>query len=555
LRLCVRGEGTSLLTFDYVIVGAGSAGCVLAARLSENPEVSVALVEAGCADSAPEIRVPAAFPSLFKTHWDWDLDSECEPGLGGRRVYLPRGKMLGGCSSMNAMVYMRGNARDFDAWAAGGAHGWSYREVLPYFIRAEDNERGADDYHGVGGPQHVSDSRALSPVADLFVESAVAAGHPSNADFNGSQQLGVGRNQLTQRNGLRWSTADGYLRPALQRPNLTVLTSTLVLRVVFERQRAVGVQIGTAAAQLGVIRAEREVILAAGAYASPQLLMLSGVGIGDDLLPLGIATIADLPVGQGLQDHLLCALNYTTDGGSLITAASPDSIARLQRYGRGPLTSNIDEAGGFLTTRSDRPGPDIQLHSGPVLFFDEGLAAPSVHGTVIAVSTLSPSGRGRVALRAGSPGAAPRITHNYLYDREDCDSMIDGLQAALEIARQAPMRSMITGGFDVPNSDIRSDLLAYARRRAHTQYHPTSTCAIGKVVDPELKVMGLQNIRVVDASVMPTIVRGNTNAPVIMIAEKAADLIRNIAPMPSPMPHLAAPAQQAHKPPALPTSP
>jgi choline dehydrogenase len=522
----VKGITVMFDVYDYVVVGAGSAGCVVAARLSEDPNVSVALVEAGPSDTATEIHVPAAFASLFKTRWDWDFDSE--PGLGGRRAYLPRGRMLGGSSSMNAMVYMRGNAADYDGWAAAGAQGWSYRDVLPYFIRSEDNERGADDYHGVGGPLHVSDSRAMSRVVDAYVEAAVEAGHELNDDFNGAAQLGVGRHQLTQHNGMRWSTADAYLRPALDRKNLTVITEALAHRVVFDGERATDVEISTGGpgGETRLLRADREVVLSAGSYGSPQLLLLSGVGPAADLTPLGIPVVQDLPVGHGLQDHVLSAVNYLSDEESLITAMSPANLTALQEAGRGPLTSNIDEAGGFIETRSGLTGPDIQFHSGPVLFFDEGLGVPQVHGTVIAVSTLSPESQGKVSLRSAAPDAAPRILHNYLQAEEDRRSMIAGLRAALEIGGQPAMRKVITGHFDVPASDSDADLLAHARRTAQTQYHPTSTCAIGSVVDSELKVLGLEGLRVVDASVMPTVVRGNTNAPTIMIAEKAADLVK-----------------------------
>jgi choline dehydrogenase-like flavoprotein len=514
--------------YDYVVVGAGSAGCVVAARLSEDPDVSVALIEAGPPDTAPEIHVPAAFATLFKTRWDWDYDSESEPELGGRRVYLPWGRMLGGSSSMNAMVYMRGNAADYDGWAAGGAHGWSYRDVLPYFIRSEDNEHGADDYHGAGGPLHVSDSRANSRVADAFVEAAAEAGYEHNADFNGAVQLGVGRYQLTQHRGMRWSTADAFLRPALDRTNLTVITDVMARRVVFDGERAIGVEIssGGPGGEMGLLRAGREVILSAGSYGSPHLLLLSGVGPAADLGGFGIPVLQDLPVGRGLQDHLLSALNYLSDEESLITATSPANLAALQDTGTGPLTSNIDETGGFIETRPGLVGPDIQFHAGPVLFFDEGLGAPQVHGTVIAVSTLSPESRGTVSLRSAAPGTAPRIRHNYLQTEEDRRSIIAGLRAAMEISGQPALRKVITAPFDVPASESDADLLAHARRTAQTQYHPASTCAIGSVVDSELKVFGLEALRVVDASVMPTVPRGNTNAPAIMIAEKAADLIK-----------------------------
>ncbi|HEY2577199.1 MAG TPA: GMC family oxidoreductase N-terminal domain-containing protein [Streptosporangiaceae bacterium] len=514
--------------YDYVVVGAGSAGCVLAARLTEDPSVSVALVEAGLPDTATEIHIPAAFPALFKTRWDWDFDSEPEPELGARRVYLPRGKMLGGSSSMNSMVYMRGNAADYDEWAAGGARGWSYRDVLPYFIRSEDNERGADAYHGAGGPLHVSDSRANSPVVDAFIEAAVQAGHVHNADFNGATQTGVGRHQLTQYNGMRWSTADAFLRPALDRGNLTIITGALAHRVVFNGQRATGVQIssGDPGGETQVIHADREVIVSAGAYGSPQLLLLSGVGPAADLDCFGIPVVQDLPVGHGLQDHPLSPVNYLTDEKSLITAMSPANLTLLQEAGVGPLTCNIDEGGGFTQTRPGLGGPDIQFHSGPVLYFGEGLGLPRVDGMVIAVSLMSPQSRGQVSLRSAAPDAAPRIFHNYLHAEDDRRSMVAGLRAALEITSQPAMRKVITGPFDVPASGTDADLLAHARRTIGTQYHATATCAIGSVVDSDLKVLGLDGLRVADASVMPTLIRGNPNAPTIMIAEKAADIIK-----------------------------
>ncbi|MBA8826127.1 choline dehydrogenase-like flavoprotein [Saccharopolyspora lacisalsi] len=512
-------------TYDYVVVGAGSAGCVLAARLSENPDVRVMLVEAGGPDTAQEIHVPAAFNQQFKSDLDWDLDSEPEPGLGGRRAYLPRGKVFGGCSSMNAMIYMRGNRADYDDWAAAGATGWSYSEVLPYFRRSEDNQRGADDFHGVGGPLTVGDSRSDHPLSAAFVDAAVQAGHKRNADFNGESQLGVGMYQVTQRDGMRCSTSGAYLHPALDRPNLTVLSSAQVHRVVVEDHRAVGVEIARGGA-IEEVRAEREVILSAGAYESPKLLMLSGIGPAAALSAFGIDVVRDLPVGQGLQDHYMTLLNFRTDVESLMTAASAENAALLENERRGPLTSNIGEAGGFFHSRSGLRAPDAQFHMAPVLFHQEGLGAPTEHGLAFGPCVLAPTSRGQVALRSARPDAAPRIVHNYLTTSEDRDCIVSGIRNALEIAEQDAATSVITGPFDVPSSDSDADILAWARRSGMTLFHPTSTCAIGSVVDPELRVLGTAGLRVVDASVFPSVPRGNTNAPTIMAAERAADLLR-----------------------------
>ncbi|MFE9446214.1 GMC family oxidoreductase [Streptomyces sp. NPDC006602] len=514
-------------TYDYVIVGAGSAGCVLAARLSEDPDVRVALIEAGGPDTAQEIHIPAAFPQLFKSELDWDLDSEPEPGIFGRRTYLPRGKVFGGSSSINAMIYMRGNPADYDGWAAGGATGWSYADVLPYFRRSEDNERGADDLHGAGGPLAVSDSRSRHPLATAFVHAAEQAGYKRNEDFNGETQFGVGPYQLTQRGGMRCSTAVAYLHPALERPNLTVLSSARAHRVVIEAGRATGVEVERGGA-VEVVRAEHEVILSAGTYESPKLLMLSGVGPAAVLPAFGIDVVRDLPVGQGLQDHYMTLLNFRTDVESLIAAASPENAALLQSEGRGPLTSNIGEAGGFFRSRDGLAAPDVQFHAAPVLFHQDGLGPATEHGFAFGPCVLAPTSRGQVTLRAPRPDAAPRITHNYLMTAEDRDSIVGGIRIALRIAAQQAVADVVTGPYDVPESDSEADILAWAKRSGQTLYHPTSTCAIGSVVDPDLRVLDVSGLRVVDASVFPSVPRANTNAPVIMAAEKAADLIRGI---------------------------
>ena len=321
--------------YDYVIVGAGSAGCVLAARLSEDPSVKVALLEAGGQDSRPEIAIPAAFPILLKSSVDWDLYGEPEPGLGGRRLYLPRGKVLGGSGSINAMIYLRGNRADYDEWAAGGAEGWSYDEVLPYFKRSEDNERGEDAFHGVGGPLSVSDSRSMTPLIETMLEASELAGLDYNPDFNGARQEGVGRFQSTQRNGRRHSTAAAFLHPAEDRPNLDVITDAMALRILFEGTRAVGVEVARDG-KVEEIRAEREVILSAGSYQSPVLLMLSGIGPAEDLAPFGMEVRENLPVGHNLQDHCMCQLNYETDEPSMFGIFTPENFALLESEGRGP---------------------------------------------------------------------------------------------------------------------------------------------------------------------------------------------------------------------------
>jgi choline dehydrogenase len=514
--------------YDYVIVGAGSAGAVLAARLSEDPEVSVCLLEAGGEDTDIEIHVPAAFGALFKGRRDWDLSTDPEPHLDGRRCYLPRAKVLGGCSSMNAMVYIRGNRADYDEWAAMGAEGWGYDDVLPYFKRSEDNERGEDLFHGTGGPLPVRESRSMHPLATAFVEAAKQAGHEENPDFNGARQEGVGRYQTTQQDGMRASTAAAFLHPVEDRPNLTILTDAFVTEVILDGDRAVGVRVDHPERE--EVRAGREVILSAGAYQSPQLLMLSGIGPAEQLSLLGLDVVADLPVGDGLQDHCMTLINWTTDVESLMTAMNDDNVELLGGEGRGPLSSNIAEAGGFMRTRPGLEGPDCQFHCAPAPFYEEGLGVPTEHAFAFGPGVVKPTSRGSVTLRGPSPYSKPRILHNYLATDEDRRTILAGMRMAMEIAAQPALQAVITGPFRAPASDASDDeLMDFVRANTMTIYHPTSTAAIGRVVDPRLRVYGIEGLRVVDASVMPTIVRGNTNAPVIMIAEKAADLIREDA--------------------------
>jgi choline dehydrogenase len=518
-------------SYDYIIVGAGSAGCVLASRLSEDPTAKVLLIEAGPPDTNPAIHIPAAYGTLNRTHWDWAYFSDPEPALNGRLIFLPRGRTYGGSSSTNAMVYIRGNPADYEEWQALGCEGWGWKNVLPYFVKAEDNERGPSDFHGSGGPLSVSDGRSRHPLSEAWLEAAMQAGLPSNSDFNGPSQDGVGRFQLTQRNGMRCSTAVAYLHPAMARPNLHVLSSALATRVLLEGDRATGVEVEQDN-QLKQLRAEREVILAAGAYNSPQLLLLSGIGPPAELALQDIRAVADLPVGRNLQDHPFVLINFLVNSESIISeVVKPENMALLQSEGRGPLTTNYAEVGGFWRSEEGLEAPDVQYHAFPLMFVDQGMREPSDHALSWGPCLLKPRSRGAVCLRSAEPRAKPRIVHNYYDAGEDLETMVRGVQKAMEIAEQPAIRRLVRGQVDpFPKSRDEADVRDFIRRATQTIYHPVGTCAMGPVVDPELLVHGFQNLRVVDASVMPTIVRGNTNAPTIMVAEKAADHILGHAP-------------------------
>jgi len=515
-----------------VIVGGGTAGCVLAGRLSEDPDCRVLLLEAGGEDRRAEIHIPAAFSKLFKTEVDWAYETVPQPRLYDRALYWPRGKVLGGSSSMNAMIYIRGAAADYDGWAAAGCTGWGFADVLPYFKRSEDHVRGPSAWHGKGGPVPVTDPLDPSPVSLAFVEAALQAGLPRNDDFNGPTLKGAGLYQLTQRGGRRVSSAAAFLRPARSRPNLRIETGALATRIVFDGQRAVGVEFLQGGASHRV-DAVREVLLCGGTVNSPQLLMLSGVGPANDLRQLGLPVTADRPaVGANLQDHPIAGLRYRLRRPiSLMNAEGAVSVLRYLTTRRGMLTSNVAEAGAFVRTRADDPEPDVQYHVAPVLYEDHGLRPPTEHGFSIGPTLVAPRSVGRLALRSADPTEPPLIDPNYLADEADLTSLVKGLKVGREIALQ-PALASFRGEELTPGPHVHTDdaLAAYVRATCETLYHPAGTCRMGadndSVVDPDLRVRGVEGLRVVDASVMPTIVRGNTNAPTMMIAEKAADLLR-----------------------------
>lgn len=518
-------------TFDYVIVGSGSAGSVLAARLSEDRATRVCLIEAGGPATGLAVKIPAAFPQLLKSERDWAFYSDPEPGMEGRRLYMPRAKMLGGCSSMNAMLYVRGNWVDYDGWVKHGAPGWSYADVLPYFRRSEDFERGEDTYHGAGGPLHVSDARSRNGLTETIVEAAQQSGLPFNHDYNGAQQEGVSYLQTTTHRGQRWSAVDAWLRPAQRRTNLTVLTHSHAQRIVVEGGRAVGVEIIRDGAR-EIITAEAEVILSAGAIGTPQLLMLSGIGDADHLRQHDIDVVVDNSnVGEHLQDHPFYLVNFeTTAKGTLAEAEHPRQLLNFFTRGRGMLTSTIAEATAFLHSREGLPAPDLQLHMGPVYFHDHGFDTHDKPAYVVGVTLVAPESRGRVRLRSADPAASPSIVGNHLSEPADLEAMMVGVDKARQIAAQAPLAGLTTAELH-PGRTLHGDALRRELRRdTELIYHPTSTARMGSaddsVVDPELRVHGVAGLRVVDASVFPSVTRGNTNAPTYMVAERAADLIR-----------------------------
>jgi choline dehydrogenase-like flavoprotein len=528
---------------DYIIVGGGSAGCVLASRLSEDPAVRVALLEAGPPDKSVFIHCPAGLAVLAKSgQANWCFETVPQKGLNGRRGYQPRGKVLGGSSSINAMIYVRGHRQDYDDWAAEGNPGWGWADVLPYFKRAENNERGADDLHATGGPLNVMDLRSPNRFSPIFVEAAKQAGYPENPDFNGTEQEGVGCYQVTHKNGERVSAAKAYITPNLGRKNLHVITGAQVTRVLMDGRRAIGVEYRTGG-EYKQLYAGHEVILSAGALLSPQILMLSGIGPAPHLQEEGIEVVHDLPgVGANLQDHIdVVQVVHAPDLKDLF-GLSPAGVMRMlkgiaewRRQRSGMLTTNFGEAGGFIKSSPEEPVPDLQLHFVIGKLVDHARKTVFGHGYSCHVCLLRPQSRGTVRLASSDPAAPPLIDPKFLTERDDVERLVRGFKQMRHILQQPALASF--GGHELPSSaSARTDgeIEQFIREHADTIYHPVGTCRMGPgemmdVVDAQLRVHGVERLRVVDASIMPRIVGGNTNAPTIMIGEKAADMIKEAA--------------------------
>jgi choline dehydrogenase len=524
-----QGDGP----YDYVIVGAGSAGCVLANRLTADGDNEVLLLEAGKPDEKREIGIPAAYSELWKSSVDWEYYTEPQTELNDRELYWPRGKTFGGSSSINAMIYARGQPADYDHWADLGNDGWAYEDVLRYFKKAEHNERGPSEYHGTGGPRNVADLQSPNELSDAFVEAGQAVGLPHNEDFNAGDQSGVGFYQVTQKDGERHSAADAYLKPVLDRSNLTAVTGAQVTRVRFDGREAVGVEyVRDGSDTPETVDISEEVILSAGAINSPQLLMLSGIGPAEHLEAHGIPVVQERPgVGRNLQDHLQVKVNYACE--KPITLEGADSLWNLLKYlllKRGPLTSNVAEAGGFTSVSGDDDRPDIQFHFGPSYSINHGFDNPDGHGFWLGALCLRPESRGRITLRSADPFDDPVVDPQYLTEDADLEVLRDGLKLIRDILESEPFDDY-RGEMVSPDGEMQSDeqLIAHIRETAATLYHPVGSCKMGDdemaVVDERLAVHGVDRLRVVDASIMPTITSGNTDAPTTMVAEKAADYI------------------------------
>jgi len=521
--------------YDYIIVGSGSAGSVLANRLSAKPDARVLLLEAGGSDKSLYVRMPAAIAKLDTPNFNWQYETAQQPAMNGRRMYQPRGRTLGGSSSVNAMVYMRGQAADYDHWRQLGNTGWSYADVLPFFKKAERNERLHDEFHGHNGPLNVAERPYTNPLSHVFVEAAQQAGIPFNPDFNGANQLGCGLFQVTQKNGARWSAASAYLHPAAARTNLTVITKAQATRVVIENGRAAGVEY-VRGGKRRTVRATHEVLLAAGAINSPHLLLLSGIGPAAELRALGVPVALDLPgVGKNLQDHLNVNViqrvtqPVTLDGKDRGLASLAVGL-QWMLFGSGPGTSNVAEAGAFIISQLGAATPDIQYHFIPAQLVNHARTRLDGHGVTLHACCLRPQSRGEIRLASAHPLQPPVIDPNYLAAEYDLKVLIEGIRHGREILA-APAFKPWLADERFPGSALQSkaEIGAFVRATAETEYHPVGTCKMGSdamaVVDDQLRVRGIERLRVIDASIMPAVVSGNTSAPTIMIAEKGAAMV------------------------------